>query len=100
MALQIDLSTLTIPTPEPYDKKNPEQQRENMAFVALQILQQVAAFGTILEIPTTIGVEPNGSMQGVEDAIRDLLAVGYSVKIGPVTFVKHGQIGLAAVQEG
>jgi hypothetical protein len=32
------LTTVTIPTPEPYDASNPDKQRENLCYVVLQIL--------------------------------------------------------------
>lgn len=39
----ISLSSITIPTPQPYDKTQPERQRENLSYVLLQILQEAKA---------------------------------------------------------
>ena len=38
--IEIDVSLITFPIPEPFDKTQPEKQRENLAFVQLQILEQ------------------------------------------------------------
>jgi hypothetical protein len=98
--LLIDFSAITVPTPEPYDNNRAERQRENMAYVVNQILQQMQQNGIILEIPETVGVQPAGSMQGIEDALRDLVMTGYSIQIGPLKFAVHGQVGLASIEEG
>lgn len=37
----IDFSSLTIPTPGPYQDTNPHRQRENLCYVLLQILGQL-----------------------------------------------------------
>jgi len=96
----VEMGLITVPTPEPFDANRPERQRENLAYVINQILAQMQQNNVKIEIPDTFGVNVAGNMAGVEDAIRDLLAVGWSVKIGPVKFVKHGQIGLGAIEEG
>jgi len=45
----IDFGLLTIPTPEPFDKTQPEKQRENLAYIVMQILQQAQANGWTLK---------------------------------------------------
>lgn len=39
------LTTVTIPTPEPYDSKNDTRNQENLAYVYLQLLQVAKAAG-------------------------------------------------------
>lgn len=39
----VELSSITVPTPEPYDDKDPDRQRENLAYVALQVIAQMQA---------------------------------------------------------
>lgn len=43
----ISLSDITIPEPHPYDAQDPQKQRENLAYVALQILTAAKANGDI-----------------------------------------------------
>ena len=96
----VEFGLITVPTPEPFDSNRAEKQRENLAYVVNQIIQQMQQNNVKLEIPDTFGVDVTGNMAGVEDAIRDLLSVGYTIKLGPLKFVKHGQVGLASVEEG
>lgn len=39
----ITLSGVTIPTPQPYSDKDPLKQQENLAYVQLQVCQQLQA---------------------------------------------------------
>jgi hypothetical protein len=60
----ISLSGITIPTPEPYDDKNPNKQRENYYYVQLQILAAAKAasdhdpFGILDAISTHNTAQP------------------------------------------
>ena len=38
--MSVDLTLVVTPTPEPFDKTQPEKQRENMAFVMMQVIDQ------------------------------------------------------------
>lgn len=46
----INFSSLTIPTPASYSETDPEKQRENLAYVCLQLLQQLNSDDVILDI--------------------------------------------------
>lgn len=45
----INLSSLTIPTPEPYQKSNSTQQLENLCYILLQLLVIGKAQGLTLD---------------------------------------------------
>jgi hypothetical protein len=46
----IDFSAIITATPEPYNPFRPDKQRENLAAVWMQILDQLADQGEILDI--------------------------------------------------
>lgn len=45
----IDFSALNIPPPAPYSSTEPDKQRENLAYVCVQILQQLYTNNVKLE---------------------------------------------------
>lgn len=96
----VEMGLISVPTPEPFDANRAERQRENLAYVLNQILAQMSQNNVLIDIPENFSVNVAGNMEGVEDAIRDLLGTSWSVKIGPVKFTKHGTVGLVAVEEG
>jgi len=49
----INFANVTIPTPQPFDKNQPEQNRENMAYIVAQILQELKTNGFTLTFPET-----------------------------------------------
>lgn len=67
----LDISPISIPTPEPYDDQNPERQRENLAFVALQIIQLLHAQQPVLSVGDDL-----------VQAVRDLQFSTAHIKIG------------------
>jgi hypothetical protein len=64
-----NLSAVTIPTPEPYDKKDPQKQLENLSYVLLQIISTAKLAGfTFNDAQGGLSVD----VSGLEGAIRDL----------------------------
>jgi hypothetical protein len=43
--VMVSLTTITIPTPQPYDSKDSQRQIENLCYVLLQIFSQAKATG-------------------------------------------------------
>ena len=54
MSDTVPFNTLTIPTPEPYEKKKSDQQRENFYYVLNQLLLHAAAAGWELPDPADL----------------------------------------------
>lgn len=50
----IDLTGITIPTPTPYSATDPQQQRENLCYVLLQVLQKFQAAETDVDVVTAL----------------------------------------------
>jgi hypothetical protein len=76
-----NLSAVTIPTPQPYDDKEPTQQLENLSYVLLQIIEQAKASGfTFNDAQVTLTVD----VSGVESAIRDLKYNSETLDLGPI----------------
>ena len=78
----ITFSTLTIPTPQPYDNKNSSRNLEDMCYVILQILQQAKTAGVVISdqglaaITTAIGnlslSVPPADFEELTQAVQDL----------------------------
>ena len=45
----LDLSTITIPTPEAFDEDNPTQEMENLCYVILQVLAKAKSQGIVFD---------------------------------------------------
>lgn len=50
----LTLDNVTLPLPEPYDSAQPAQQRENLCYVLLQILQGLKAAQSTVDIGEAI----------------------------------------------
>lgn len=81
----IEFSTLTIPTPEPYDDKDENRQRENFFFVANQILTQAKAQGMTLSDLMSQGTLTFESavLEELRDAVKDLQFNSMTIDFGP-----------------
>lgn len=87
----LSLTHITIPTPEPYNKSKSDQQRENLAYVALQVLQEAKQDGftlsdglvTAIESLTLAGSGGEVDLSGIEQALRDLRFNSMVVDFGP-----------------
>lgn len=95
----ISLSNLTAPTPEPYDRTQPEKQRENLAYVLLQVFSLAKDAGFV--IPDKAGLQSMfenvtlsveiASLEGVETAIKDLKFNSLTFSLGNASFVFDGK---------
>lgn len=97
----INLSILTIPTPEPYDAAHPTRQWENLCFVFLQGLWQakqaewaesdaVSGGGGSVDL-TTVNAQLTTlaeafDLSGIEQALQDLQFNDVSVRFGNLEF--------------
>jgi len=66
----VDLTQLTIPTPEPFDKTQPERQRENLAYVGMQILSLFKQAGVTISskiVDGSMTIDVDGLTQAVND---------------------------------
>lgn len=89
-------SDLTVPTPEPYDSKNPERQRENFFYALNQVLGELKAASAeisinifVPEISTSVAL----SAPGIEEAIRDLKYEGILLDLGNIKVIRTGKTG-------
>lgn len=69
--MSISLADITIPTPAAYDSSDPAKQRENLCYVALQIL----AAAKSAEEPISINVD------ALQSAVEDLTFSGERIEI-------------------
>lgn len=72
----INLQTITIPTPEPYAASDPTKQQENFYYVQLQMLAQAKAN----ELPFTLDAG-SLSLAGLIAAIQDLRFNGQMIDL-------------------
>lgn len=87
MQITLSLAPVTIPTPEPYDAAHPDKQRENCAYVALQVLAQAKQQGVKLTYTDIDGAPIGWRLDGVERATRDLAWNGQVIDLGPIQIV-------------
>jgi len=93
MQITLDLSLITVPTPEPYLKNEPDRQRENLAYVGLQLLAQAKQQGvkvtyTDVDEGDTIGLQLDGTAQ----ATRDLQWQNQTFDLGPLKIIVSNRI--------
>ena len=100
-----DFSSLTIPTPEPYNKKHPNKQFENTCFVLLQLFELLKVDGHTITETVNVNVENvslslgGGVLEEIRDNIADLKFNGYTIKVGPLEITLHGQTQLLDISE-
>lgn len=83
-----NLTAVTIPTPQPYDDKDPQRQIENLSYVVLQILSQAKLAGfTFNDAQVSLTVD----VSGIESAIRDLKYNGEIIDLGPIKLYLTGK---------
>jgi hypothetical protein len=81
----VDLSQLTIPTPEPFDKSQPERQRENLAYVAMQVLDLFKQAG--------VQISSRGLDGSISQGLLDLQYEGVVLDLGPIKVIKTHKTG-------
>lgn len=94
---EIEFSLLTVPTPEPYDKKDERRQEENFYYVLNQLFVLAKNAGFVLSDEVTNPTPPGGdidiNLDGVEQAIRDLQFIGTLLDLGHIKVIKTGKTG-------
>jgi hypothetical protein len=108
----INLANLTIPTPQPYDKKEPQQQMENLCYVLLQLFVLGKAAGVVLDdqrllaITTAINgisltggsaadlTTVNAQLTALVEAVNDLTFTGEKIEIPALglKLIKSGKV--------
>jgi hypothetical protein len=88
MQVTLDFTLITAPTPEPYQKKEPDQQRENLAYMVNQLFAQAKQQGvkltyTDVDEGDTVGLR----LDGVALAAGDLAWNGQVIDLGPFKIV-------------
>jgi hypothetical protein len=86
---EFGLTQLTIPTPQPYDAKDPTRQLENLCYVALQMLSFAKAAGFVVR----------DNLAGVETKLDELKWNTIVLDLWPLGKI-YGQYGGPAVREG
>jgi len=87
----IEFTDLSLPTEEPFDKKRPEKQRENLAYVCLQIIRKLKQYQFTLTVPEeSVVIGDIGTLlTEIRDNIADLKfngeSVTYSTKDAKIT---------------
>jgi hypothetical protein len=92
MQITLDFSQLTIPTPEPYDGGAKDKQRENLAYVVLQLIALAKQSGvkltyTDVDTPPTTGLR----LDGIELATKELIWNGQTIDLGPFKIILHNR---------
>lgn len=75
----IVFSTLTIPTPQPYDDAHPHRQRENLFYVLNQIAAQFKTNGVVLDADLT-------------QAVLDLSYAGQEIDLPGLNIKRSGKV--------
>jgi len=77
----IEFTGLTLPTEEPFDKAQPEKQRENLAYVCLQIIRKLKQYQFTLKVPeeSVVTGDTGTLLTEIRDNIADLKFNGESV---------------------
>lgn len=79
-----NLSSVTIPTPQPYDDKEPTRQLENLSYVLLQMFDQAKQAGFTFNDATV-------DVSGIEQAVQDLKYNGQVIDLGPIKIFLTGK---------
>ena len=99
--MAIPLTTITVPTPQPYTKHEPTRNAENYYYVWLQILQAAKTAGesVTLNPSTSLTVD----LSELTQAVKDLLLNGYELSVplpdGPELTLKFTSRSLSLVTQ-
>lgn len=88
--MAIPLTTITIPTPAPYDNKNPEMQRENFYYVWLQILQAAKYAGESVSLNPSTALTVDLSQ--LVAAVQALAFNNQEIDLGDLTIRFRGRV--------
>lgn len=87
--MAIPLTTITIPTPEPYQKQDPTRNQENLAYVQMQIYAALKAAGETVSMnpSTALTVDLTDLIQAVKDLQFNGEEISFPLPDGPeITF--------------
>lgn len=88
--MAIPLTTVTVPTPQPYDSKFDSRNQENLAYVWLQIFQAAKASGEQVNLnpqAATLTVDLGDLTQAVKDLHFNGEEISFPLPDGPeITF--------------
>lgn len=90
MQVTINSAQITVPTPGPYDSTDPDKQRENLAYVALQLCSLAKQAGvklTYTDDATPVGLR----LDGVALAVRDLQYNDQVIDLGALKIIFSGR---------
>ena len=94
---EFGLTQVTIPTPQPYDDKDENRQRENLCYVALQMLSQAKQAGFVFQDSQTAVMNVN--LEGVETKLDELKWNTIILDLWPLGKI-YGHYNGPAVREG
>lgn len=77
--MAVPLTTITIPTLQPYDPEHPDRNRENYAYVQIQLLQAAKDAGESVSFNTS--AELTVDLTDLIAAIEDLSFTGERIDI-------------------
>lgn len=75
--MAIPLTTITIPTPEPYLKNDPTRNQENFWYVWLQILQVAKDAGESVTLNPSMTID----LADLTQAVKDLMLNGQELSL-------------------
>ena len=100
--MPIDLSTITIPTPEPYQKNEPDQQRENLAFVVLQVIETIKQQNPIFDVDIVQAIKDlqlqTAPMSEIVQAIKDLQFQTAHITVGEILDIQVSRKTLSVIE--
>jgi hypothetical protein len=77
--MAIPLTTITIPTPQPYAKSDATRNTENYYYVWLQILQAAKDAGETVTLNPSTALTVD--LSDLTQAVKDLLLNGYELSV-------------------
>ncbi len=77
--MAIPLTSITIPTPQPYDAKDPTRQQEDYYYVWLQILQAAKTAGESVSLNPSTSL--NVDLADLVQAVQDLAFTGEKIEM-------------------
>ena len=96
---EFNLTQITIPTPQPYEKNNDNRQRENLCYVLLQMLAQAKSAGFVFREYQPASVCMTADLSGVETKLDELKWNTILLDLWPLGKI-YGWYGGPAVREG
>jgi hypothetical protein len=77
----LTFSTITVPTPEPYDEQHADRQRENCYYVVNQLLAQLHANNATVDLEPVLQALLDVDLTDLIQAVQDLAFTGTSIEL-------------------